>query len=113
MKFVSTTIAAAALFELALAQISGEATCYFANGTALPKTPDYLEYQACPGSSICCGINRTNPSNGDPANGFTRDECLPNGLCQNRETVNGIGKTSYVRIHQSKIPTAELIRPSG
>ena len=88
MKFVSTIVAAAALFE-----ISGEATCYFANGTALPKTPGYLEYQACPGSSICCGINRSNIPNGDPANGFTRDECLPNGLCQNRETKNGIGRT--------------------
>ena len=42
MKFVSTIVAAAALFELALAQISGEATCYFANGTALPKKPGYL-----------------------------------------------------------------------
>ncbi|KAF3000243.1 hypothetical protein E8E13_007679 [Curvularia kusanoi] len=95
MKFVSTAIAAACFFKLALAQVSGQPTCYFANGTALPKNPTYLEYQACPGSSICCGLNRSNPANGDPANGFTRDECLPNGLCQNRETVNGVGKTSY------------------
>ncbi|KAF9696253.1 hypothetical protein EKO04_006213 [Ascochyta lentis] len=95
MKLLSTVISATFLFELALAQVSGQATCYFANGTATPKTPDYLQYQACSGSAICCGLNRLNPSNGDPANGFTMDECLPNGLCQNRVTENGIGKVSY------------------
>ena len=97
MKSLATVIAAASLISIALAQVSGQATCYFANGTAIPKTPDYLQYQACSGSSICCGLNRSNPSNGDPANGFTKDECLPNGLCQNRVTENGIGEVSYVR----------------
>ncbi|KZM18430.1 uncharacterized protein EKO05_0001324 [Ascochyta rabiei] len=95
MKFLSTAFSAMFLFELALAQVSGQATCYFANGTATPKTPDYLQYQACSGSAICCGLNRSNPSNGDPAKGFTKDECLPNGLCQNRVTENGVGKVSY------------------
>ncbi|KAF3038049.1 hypothetical protein E8E11_002169 [Didymella keratinophila] len=75
--------------------VSGQSTCYFANGTALPKTPDYLEYQACSGSNICCGLNRSNPANGDPADGNTMDECLPNGLCQNRRTEAGIGKVAY------------------
>ena len=74
-------------------------TCYFANGTALPNDPGYNEYQPCTSgpSTICCGINRANPAGGDSSKGFTVDECLPNGLCQNRITTDGVEKTSYVK----------------
>ncbi|CAO2650245.1 Nn.00g015370.m01.CDS01 [Neocucurbitaria sp. VM-36] len=72
-------------------------TCYFANGTALPNDPGYNEYQPCTSgpSTICCGINRANPAGGNGSNGFTVDECLPNGLCQNRVTTDGVQKTSF------------------
>lgn len=102
MKLLSHAVPATFLFRLALAQVSDQPTCYFANGTALPNRPGYLQYQACNGSSICCGLNRSNPPNGDRADGFTMDECLPNGLCQNRRTEDGIGKVSYVRCLFSK-----------
>lgn len=74
-------------------------TCYFANGTALPDDPNYNEYQPCTSgpTKICCGINRTNPAGGNGSLGFTVDECLPNGLCQNRVETNGVQTTSYVK----------------
>lgn len=73
------------------AQSSG--TCYFANGTALPDTPDYSAYEPCisGATTTCCGTKRTLPPGAIRQSGFTRDECLPNGLCQNRYLTVGEG----------------------
>ncbi|KAF2828324.1 hypothetical protein CC86DRAFT_454161 [Ophiobolus disseminans] len=64
------------------------AQCYFANGTALPNSPDYSAYEPCASgpTTTCCGTNRALPPGAvrDGSAGFTRDECMPNGLCQNR-----------------------------
>jgi hypothetical protein len=60
--------------------------CRFKNGTALPSEGFYDWYQPCPGSSVCCALNRDNAPGGNVSLGLTRDECLPNGLCQNRAT---------------------------
>ncbi|OAL42961.1 hypothetical protein IQ07DRAFT_593480 [Pyrenochaeta sp. DS3sAY3a] len=85
---------------LSILVFAGEALaqtrCYFANGTVLPNVPEYNEYQPCSGiGSICCGTNRDNPAGGNSSNGFTADECLPNGLCQNRITADGVEKISW------------------
>ncbi|KAH8628509.1 hypothetical protein IG631_15766 [Alternaria alternata] len=72
-------------------------TCYFANGTALPTDPIYNQYQPCQSggpSAICCGIFRDNVAGGNVTAGDTVDECLPNGLCQNRATTtDGVEET--------------------
>jgi hypothetical protein len=72
-------------------------TCYFANGTALPVDPIYNQYQPCQSggpSTICCGIFRDNVAGGNITAGDTTDECLPNGLCQNRATTtDGVEET--------------------
>lgn len=84
-------------FLLFAGEAVAQARCYFANGTVLPNNADYNEYQPCSGvGSICCGTNRDNPAGGNSSNGFTADECLPNGLCQNRITADGVERTSYV-----------------
>jgi hypothetical protein len=78
------SILLAALSAGTLAQ-SADA-CRFKNGTALPSEGFYNCYQPCPGSSVCCALNRDNTPGGNVSLGLTRDECLPNGLCQNRAT---------------------------
>lgn len=80
---------------LAIAQ---DGTCYFANGTALPTDPLYNQYSPCKSggpSTICCGINRENAAGGNVTEGDTVDECLPNGLSQNRVTTDGIEEIKY------------------
>lgn len=80
-----------------VAQTGMVGTCYFANGTALPTDPIYNQYQPCQSggpSTICCGIFRDNVAGGNVTAGDTMDECLPNGLCQNRATTtNGVEET--------------------
>ena len=95
MRSLILSLPAVFLARTALAQTS---SCYFANGTSLPSLPEYNEYQPCSSgvTTICCGTNRANEAGGDPGKGFTKDECLPNGLCQNRVTSNGVQTTSYV-----------------
>jgi hypothetical protein len=69
-------------------------TCYMPNGTA------YLDpaYQPClEAETICCATGRTNPSGGDRNNGPTADTCLPNGVCENRWSENGVEYTGYWR----------------
>jgi hypothetical protein len=63
------------------------AQCYYVNGTALPANSDYEPCAPSSGGAptTCCGTNRANPAGSNRTQGaFTRDECLPNGLCQNR-----------------------------
>ncbi|KAJ4983949.1 hypothetical protein SVAN01_10570 [Stagonosporopsis vannaccii] len=75
---------------IALAAAQGQ--CRFGNGTLLPDVPEWNIYQPCPSAdgppTICCATNRDNPPWGNISLGYTRDECLPNGLCQNRITTN-------------------------
>ncbi|CRG89648.1 hypothetical protein PISL3812_06687 [Talaromyces islandicus] len=60
------------------------AVCYYPNGYSEPST----EYEPCNqysgARSMCCGVNRSNPSGGSRENGSTADTCLRNGLCENR-----------------------------
>ncbi|KAF2833468.1 hypothetical protein CC86DRAFT_311307 [Ophiobolus disseminans] len=68
-------------------------TCYLANGNPLPKDPTWYDmFRPCTfngPSTTCCALNRSVPPGGDPAKGNVQDECLPNGLCQNRYMKNG------------------------
>ena len=74
--------------------------CYVSNGSAVLNWGSNSVYQPCskdssnPLSTICCAINRDNPSGGNIANGFTQDICLPSGLCQNI-LVDANGDTVY------------------
>jgi hypothetical protein len=93
MRSLLFSLSAAYLLQFAAAQ------CFFANGTQLPDTPEYSEYKPCSTggpATICCGINRENPAGGNATIGRTADECLPNGLCQNRQTKSGVQSTQYV-----------------
>ncbi|KAH7380211.1 hypothetical protein DE146DRAFT_288033 [Phaeosphaeria sp. MPI-PUGE-AT-0046c] len=61
-------------------------TCFLPNGTANPS----LGAAPCssdpsnPLSAVCCNTKWSNPPGGDLKFGQPQDECLPNGLCQNR-----------------------------
>jgi hypothetical protein len=78
-----------AYFTIALAQ-----TCYLPNTTPLPSTGDFFPaFQPCTSGgplTICCATNRTRDPGGDARDGEVKDECLPNGLCQNRRIKNGV-----------------------
>jgi len=72
--------------------------CFFANGTSLPDAPPYDQTAPCKEdglTTICCALNRTNKPGGNLRDGYTADECLSNGLCQNRIVDNGEMKTEY------------------
>ncbi|KAH7082486.1 hypothetical protein FB567DRAFT_630835 [Paraphoma chrysanthemicola] len=78
--------------------IFAQSLCFFSNGTTLPETPGYNEYIPCASgpTTICCGLNRADPPGGNRTKGFTKDECLPNGLCRNRWVDNkNIETVSY------------------
>lgn len=52
-----------------------------------------------PLNTMCCAIDRPNPSGGYSSNGLAADKCLPNGLCQLRwiPDDNSTMKTDYWR----------------
>lgn len=80
---------------------SAQGKCRFGNGTLLPDIAEWNIYQPCPGTdgstTICCAIGRSNPPWGNISQGYTQDDCLPNGLCQNRLTeTDGSKKTTWV-----------------
>ena len=58
-------------------------TCYNPDGT--PELE--AAYKPCiafdGAKTMCCALNRTNPSGGLLSDGWTRDNCLWNGLCEN------------------------------
>ncbi|KAH7085887.1 hypothetical protein BKA63DRAFT_28431 [Paraphoma chrysanthemicola] len=93
----SFSIGLAALF--AAQHVYAQGKCYNIDGKLLPNDPVFYNmFQPCTSggpSTICCATNRSNQPGGDAANGDTQDECLSNGLCQNRVTKNGVESTKY------------------
>ena len=89
----------AALSAGILAQSTG--ACRFKNGTALPSEGFYDWYQPCPGSSVCCALNRDDAPGGNVSLGLTRDECLPNGLCQNSDWTQGCDSMGRISCPQN------------
>lgn len=74
-------------FSLALASSPFvHATCFLPNGTANPSTgaAPCSSDPSDPLSAVCCNTQWSNPPGGDLKFGQPQDECLPNGLCQNR-----------------------------
>jgi hypothetical protein len=64
--------------------------CYKPDGTAADS--EYVPCQSS-GVSMCCALDRSNPSGGLLSNGYTVDICLENGLCRNNfETTNSNGQ---------------------
>ena len=55
--------------------------CYKPDGSLADGS--YVPCQQTGGVSMCCALNRSNPSGGLLSHGFTVDICLPNGLCRN------------------------------
>lgn len=83
------------LLYILLASITSvTATCYDPNGD-IESDPIF---QPC-GNSMCCATNRTNPSGGNYANGYTADICLENGLCENKIHVTYGDKTTLVTLY--------------
>jgi hypothetical protein len=82
------------LFPSACLTVVLAQTCYLPNGTPLPSTGDFFPaFQPCTSggpSTICCATNRTREPGGDARDGEVKDECLSNGLCQNRRIKNGV-----------------------
>ncbi|CAN9480881.1 unnamed protein product [Alternaria alternata] len=101
MYLSNTTLTAATLVVLFQ---NAAGMCYNLNGTAVYGWDAGSIYQPCsndttsPLSSVCCALNRANPSGGSINDGFTADVCLPSGLCQNILTdENGSVVTSFWR----------------
>ncbi|KAF2637548.1 hypothetical protein P280DRAFT_108663 [Massarina eburnea CBS 473.64] len=74
-------------------------SCYYRNGTVVPS-PYLMLPCSSPNPTICCGLGRAKPPGSEFPNNPTpedhvRDECLPNGLCQNRHVMNGIPMVAY------------------
>ncbi|KAI4657883.1 uncharacterized protein J4E78_006272 [Alternaria triticimaculans] len=76
-----------ATFLLLLASLpSSTPTCFLPNGTAHQDegTSRCSSISGSPLYNTCCQTQWPNPPGGDVINGPTADECMPNGLCQNR-----------------------------
>lgn len=82
-------------FCLLLLPIRVLSTCYNPDGSVA----DDHAYQPCiainGAKSMCCALNRTNPSGGHLSNGWVADLCLENGLCQNVVNVTEDGGDNY------------------
>jgi hypothetical protein len=69
-------------------------TCYSPAG--LPVQKEEVVPCALDGvTSICCYTNRTREAGMSHEGGATADECLPNGICQNRFTYQGKAEATY------------------
>lgn len=80
----------AVLFMLTRRAIS---TCYMVDGNQ--STTDHLP--CSDGASICCALGRDDLPGSSSHAGATRDECLPNRLCQNRYLLSGQAVVSFWR----------------
>lgn len=74
-------------------------TCYYPNSTIFNDTTDFLPCPQPGLETICCGLNRTNPSGGKKSDGMTTNVCLPNGLCQSRSIDDQYTKETYWRTY--------------
>jgi hypothetical protein len=75
----------------------GSSPCYIPNGTDLNSLGNSEIKQCSSGvSTMCCSLNRINPPGNESSEmGWTQDECLPNGLCQNRYLSHGVPYASW------------------
>ncbi|KAF1994969.1 hypothetical protein P154DRAFT_612408 [Amniculicola lignicola CBS 123094] len=79
--------------------------CYAPNGTAQVNDEGAKPCSSDPTNplhTICCHTNWKNPPGADLKYGSTQDECLPNGLCQNRgfSTEEGKEQEPYIRYYR-------------
>lgn len=91
------------LLHILLSYISsGTAVCYDPSGDSVSDP----SFQPC-GNSMCCATNRTNPPGGNYDHGFTADQCLENGLCENKIQVNyEDGDTGLVTLYYREYCTS-------
>ncbi|KAF7182368.1 hypothetical protein CNMCM7691_001848 [Aspergillus felis] len=80
-----------ALFSLAISPVSS--TCYYPNGTADDNYQPCNRVQGVNG--MCCALDRPNSPGGPDSKGYTADNCLENGLCQNIVQKMSTGQMVY------------------
>ncbi|KAH7413984.1 hypothetical protein DE146DRAFT_762503 [Phaeosphaeria sp. MPI-PUGE-AT-0046c] len=94
MHGLSLALSLFVLVPVALGQV-----CYLPNGSPLPSIGTFFPaFAPCTSggpSTVCCATNRTGEPGGDVKNGEVKDECLPNGLCQNRRVRNGVEGSAF------------------
>jgi hypothetical protein len=59
-----------------------------------------FDFQPCPQpalNAMCCGLNRTLDSGQESSKGSVKDVCMPNGLCSQTHTTQGLLQQSYWR----------------
>lgn len=102
--FTMTTVFT--LFSVLLFFVTlSSATCFLPNGT-LTSSPGA---QPCsfdpshPLASTCCNSGYDNTPGSDAKLGQPRDECLPNGLCQNRGFSTIPGKEAPPWLHYYRV----------
>ncbi|KAH7119767.1 hypothetical protein B0J11DRAFT_582273 [Dendryphion nanum] len=83
------------------------ALCYAPDGLVDPENKwvnPCSTNSSSPLSKICCQTGWDNPPGGDRAFAPTRDECLPNGLCQNRfySTKKGEEKSNSTEYYRNR-----------
>ncbi|PVH91266.1 hypothetical protein DM02DRAFT_664172 [Periconia macrospinosa] len=72
-------------------------SCYYANGTTVERK-EFIPCSNDPVRTICCALNRLNPSGSDISKGWPRDTCLDNGVCSNNQMNNGQNVTIYTAV---------------
>jgi hypothetical protein len=86
-------ISASSLISLLAVTHLASSTCFLPNGTesTSPGAQPCSLDPSNPLSSTCCNTKWENVPGGDLKFGQPKDECLPNGLCQNRgmSTIQG------------------------
>ncbi|KAF2679845.1 hypothetical protein K458DRAFT_407695 [Lentithecium fluviatile CBS 122367] len=69
-------------------------TCYTPDGFAVTN-PEVAPCKIDPVRTICCHSNRTLAAGSPHESGNVADECLPNGICQNRYTYQGKAEAKF------------------
>jgi hypothetical protein len=79
--------------------------CFLPNGTqsTSPAAQPCSFNTSDPLASTCCNTGWDNPPGGDLLFGQPRDECLPNGLCQNRGMSTIPGKEAATWTHYYRV----------
>jgi hypothetical protein len=106
MRSLRPSLASLSLSSICFLQLPSllQASCFHPNGT---QTTD-LYHAPCsknpsdPLSTICCAIERPNPSGGLSAAGSTNDVCLDNGLCMNQYRRDAADKTVSVAYYREE-----------
>lgn len=89
----------ASILLISLLQVGVLSTCYNPDGS-VQEDQAYKPCIAIEGAkTMCCALNRTNPSGGLYSEGWTADLCLGNGLCANLGSQTSDGETDVTTVY--------------